>query len=93
MVAAVNKMHMGVIKPGQQKLSLGVQDLGLRTMPCIHVSAAAYSHNAVAQYSQSLRLRTALIDSPDFRVGDNKVRRRFDLSPRYLWTNDEDGHG
>jgi hypothetical protein len=72
-VAAINKMHMSVVKTGQQQLALCVEDLGLRTMPGVHLGAAADGYDAISQHCQSFCLRMALIHSPDFCIGDNQI--------------------
>src|SRR5262249_19549870 len=69
----------GIVESGQQKLALRINDPGLRTVPGINFSRAAYGDNAVAQHGQGFRFRTRFVHSPDLRVSNDQVSSRFAL--------------
>jgi len=80
MIATIDEMYMRVIESGKQQLPFCVQDLGLRTMPCVDFCRAAYGDNAITQDSHCISPGMSFVDGPYLCVGDDEVRCGFGLA-------------
>ncbi len=80
MIAAVHEVHMRIVESGEQQLPFCIQDLGLRTMPCVDFCRAAYGDNAITQDSHRISPGMGFVDRPYLCVSDDEVRSRLGLA-------------
>jgi hypothetical protein len=80
--AALDEMHMRVVKSGQQKLAASIDHFGLRTAPQMNVSPRTDGDNAVFDHGDCFGFWTLFIYRVNGSVSHNQCCRRFRLRVR-----------
>ena len=75
--SALDKVHVCIVKSGQQQFAASVDHFGLRTAPQIDASPRADSYNAISNYSDSFGFWMLFIYRVNGSVGYNQSCRRL----------------